>query len=205
MVMYFREDSNSNPFQVFNSAMKTFVTILEIFDEICVNVFRFGNWILFLIFLAMGLNLLITAKEKENRDKIRGRNLEYVQKRGRAGSVVFIFLGIGFLFKGLAIFLIMCFQSSLPPPIFRWLNIAHLYGNIISLEDLQNYDIFEASLFLFISLLSFVSLILISFGIYLILFNKRVLRTKYKSYSFFILGVIMGIVCGFTSGLLLTI
>ncbi len=195
----------SGPYDFLDSALSSIVSILEIFNEIAVNVFRLGNWILFLIFLAMGLNLLITAKEKENQEKIRGRNLEYVKKRGRAGSVVFILFGVGFLFKGIPIFLLICFHSSSPPPIYHWLGSVYLYYKVSTLEDLQNFDIFESSLFLFIGLLSFISIILISFGVYLILFNKRILRTKYKSYSLFILGVIMGIVCGFTSGLLLTI
>ena len=203
--MNLKGDSNSDPSQVYNSTTGTLIQVLEIFGEVCVNVFLFGNWILFLIFLAMGLNLLITAKEKENQERIRGRNLEYVKKRGRAGAVVFILFGVGFLFKGIPIFLLICFHSSSPPPIYHWLGCVYLYYKVSTLEDLQSLDLFESSLFLFIGLLSFISIILISFGIYLIVFNKRILRTKYKSYSFFVLGVIMGIVCGFTPGLLLTI
>lgn len=203
--MFVQGESNSNPYKAFDSTLAVLIKILEIFDEICINVFRFANWILFFVFLAMGINLLITAKEKEKQERIHGKNQEYVQKRGRCGAVIFILIGIGFLFKGLAIFLLICFQSSSAPPIFYWLNLNYLHEDITSLEDISKFNVFEISIFFLISLLSFISIILISVGTYFILFNKRVLRTRYKSFSFFILGLVMGMICGFTSGLLLTI
>ncbi len=204
--LFFTElEFNSNPYEYFASFSDILINILRIFNDICITIFRFGNWILFFVFLAMGINLLTTAKEKEKQEKIHGKNLEYIQKRGRVGSIVLILISIGFLFKGFSIFLLICLHSPNPPPIYHWLDCTHLYNKVNSLEDVDNLGVYETSLSLFFRLLSFLSVILIAFGVYLIMFNKRVLRTRYKPYSFFILGVIMGIVCGFTSGLYLTI
>ena len=157
------------------------------------------------IFLFLGINLLITAHERENQERIHGKNLEYIQKRGRTGSFILILIAIGFLFKGLTILAVISFNSFSAPPIFRWLKCQYLYNNIHTLEDLDRYNIFEVSLFLFISLMSFISVILLSFGFYLLLFNKRVLRTNYKSFSFIFLGIVLAWIFGITPGLLLTL
>ncbi len=204
--MISQENSDSSdPFSVFQSVNDAIVGILVPFNEICINIFRFGNWILFLIFIFLGVNLLMSAHEKETEERIHGKNLEYIQKRGRIGSFILILIAIGFLFKGLTILTIISFSSFSAPPVFRWLKCQYLYNNISTLEDLKKYDVFEVSLFLFISLVSFISIILISFGIYLLLFNKRILRTHYKACSFIVIGVILACIFGITPGLLLTL
>ena len=75
--------------------------------------FQNGNYVLFIIFLTMGIVLLFNAKEVEEHQKLYARNLEYIKKKGRAGTLICILLAIGFLSKGLLVFLDWCF-SSLP-------------------------------------------------------------------------------------------
>ena len=89
-------DESFNPI---GNTFNYFIEILESFNKICYDIFQFGNVIMFLIFLFMSLNLLLSAREREYKEKINARNLMYLKKRGRIGTVICSFLGIGYLVK----------------------------------------------------------------------------------------------------------
>jgi hypothetical protein len=170
---------------------------LEGFCSLSFNIFIFGNYILFLIFLIMAFKLLSAAKYKEYHEKVFGRNLEYVKKHGRVGTSVCIFISIGFLFKILTI-LFFYMSETLPAPfIFNWLGLNHVYYNSTSLNTLNTLNLLEKSLVFLTGLVSLISVLLICIGLYLMFFNKRILRTRYKSGSVFFSGIVLGVIFGF--------
>ncbi|MFX1445924.1 MAG: hypothetical protein ACFFHV_21115, partial [Promethearchaeota archaeon] len=83
---------------------------------------------------------------------------------------------------------------------FSWLRMEDYYYKANTLEEINSLDLFGKGLLFFICLASLISTLLFTFGIYLIFFNKRVLRTEYKPYSFFIVGLIFGVIFGFAPG-----
>ena len=68
------DDETFNPI---GNTFKYFIEILESFNKICYDVFQFGNVIMFLIFMFMSLNLLLSAREREYKEKINARNLMF--------------------------------------------------------------------------------------------------------------------------------
>lgn len=84
-------------FESFNPLTRLFAIIenlLRNFNEICYSIFRFGNFIMFLMFLFLGVNLLVSAKDKEYMEKLHARNMEYLKKKGRVGTIILLFLSI---------------------------------------------------------------------------------------------------------------
>ena len=73
-------------FNPINQIMGSLIDTLKTFNKVCYNVFQFGNVIMFLIFLFMALNLFLSAREIEYKEKISARNLEYLKKRDRIGG-----------------------------------------------------------------------------------------------------------------------
>jgi len=165
--------------------------------------FRFGNYILFLIFVIMGVVLLINAREKEYDEKIHGK-IEYVKRRGRIGTALCIILAFGFLSGKLTSFLYFIF-SLIPEPQFFINYIGIGFTSVESLEMANALAPHEKCLFLFINFLSFCSIILISIGIYLMCFNKFIIRSKLKFLSFVFVGVVYGLLFGFKTALRLLI
>jgi len=82
------EDETFNPI---GNTFNYFIEILKTFNKICYDIFQFGNVIMFLIFLFMSLNLLLSAREREYKEKINARNLIFLKKRGRIGTVISFF------------------------------------------------------------------------------------------------------------------
>ncbi len=189
-----------NPFDdVMSQIWDTLSSFAESFNDVSFLIFQFANFILFLVHLGLGVNLLWSAKSKENDEMIHGVNLEYIKKKGRIGTIVYILIGFGFLFKLLTYLLLICFDF-LPTPLFlNFFNKENLF-NEINLTD-SELKIFELFFARFTGLLSFLGIIFFSIGIYLIAFNKSILRTKYKPMSFFLLGVFLLIIFGVTPSL----
>ena len=82
----FHEVVFKGSFNPISQTMDSLTDSLKTFNKICYNVFQFGNVIMFLIFLFMALNLFLSARETEYKEKINARNLEYLKKRGRIGG-----------------------------------------------------------------------------------------------------------------------
>lgn len=106
-------DESFNPI---GNTFKYFIEILESINKICYDVFQFGNIIMFLIFMFMSLNLLLSAREREYKEKINARNLMFLKKRGRIGTVICFFLAIGYLVKVIPILVLLCLK---PFPAFN--------------------------------------------------------------------------------------
>ncbi|KKK42024.1 hypothetical protein LCGC14_1366720 [marine sediment metagenome] len=163
--------------------------------------FKNGNFLFFFLFLLMGIVLFINAREIEYHDKIRGKE-ELVKRRGRIGSVLLILLSFGFLSKDLFAFLFSIF-SNLPEPKFL---VKFMYEiDLYSLENIHTLDLGHRTLFFFISSFSLISLLLIIIGIYLLLFNKFILRSKLKTFAFLGVGLLFWILVGFNMALRLII
>ena len=178
---------------------------LKGFNIICSNIFRFGNVILFIVFLIMGINLLVNAKDKEYQEKIFARNLELAKRKGRIGTGVCIVLSVAFLSKGLLVFLLWCFKSFSLPLVFLIPYLTDFYYQGDTLDALNAFELVNSSIFLLMSMISLISLIAIAFGIYLILFNKRILRSKLKPYKVLGAGLLLAIIFGFPLSLRLMI
>ncbi len=172
------------------------------FNFVCYNIFQYGNLILFLFYFVLGGYLLVRAKNVEDKHKIYGRNLDFVRKRGRISAIILMLVAILFLFKVIPYLLLWFGQSFTLPPFMIWLGgfeVENALNSINTLNDLLPYDDITISFIFFIGLMSFISVILISLGFFLVVYNKNILRTKYKPISLIFLGIILSIVFGFTT------
>ncbi len=176
----------------FNSFLNNFLDGLCNFWYIF---FQYGNYILFAVFIIMGIVLYKSAKEKEYDEKVHGKE-EFVKKRGRAGSAVCIFLAFGFVSGHLTSFLLDVFRL-LPEPKLLMRYVGDKLVSINSLEELHLLNLYERVIYLANSFLSFVSFLLISISIYLILFNKFIIRSKLKYITFLCFGFFIWLSSGF--------
>ena len=183
-------------FEPFSGGIEYLNDSLKTFNKICYDIFQFGNIIMFLIFFFMSLNLLIFAKEREYKEKLQARNLEFFKKRGRIGTCICFFIGIGFLVKVIPILILLCLKPLPVPLIFNWFGIKEYYKNETTLKDIYSYDIYESSLLFFICLLSFCSTIMLTIGLYLIFFNQRILQSKLKAAKILFTGIALGFIVG---------
>jgi len=194
---------NSNPFDdIVGSILEGFTGFFRGFNFVCYNIFQYGNLILFLFYLALGGYLLVRAKNVEDKHKIYGKNLEFIKKRGRISAGILMSVAILFLFKAIP-FLLLWFSQSFTLPLFViWFGgpeVQDALNSIITINDLLSYDVITITIVFFTALMSLISVILISFGIYLAVFNKTILRTKYKPISLIFFGIVLSIVFGFTT------
>ena len=187
---------------IVESILESFTGFFRGFNFVCYNIFQYGNLILFLFYLVLGGYLLVRAKNVEDKQKIYGRNLEIIKMRGRISAAILLTVAILFLFKALPLLLLWFSQSFTLPPFVIWLGGAEVedaLNSIITINDLLSYDDITISFIFFIGLMSFISVILISFGFFLVVYNKSILRTKNKPISLILLGIILSIVFGFTT------
>ena len=156
-----------------------------------------GNFLFFILFFLMGTILFINAREIEYDEKIHGK-VELVKRRGRIGSALLILLSLGFLSKDIFAFLFSVF-NFLPEPRFivKFWNEIDLY----SLENIHTLDLGQRTFFFFISSISLISILLIFIGIYLMLFNKFILRSKLKTFGFLGAGFVFWLLVGFNMSL----
>ena len=169
--------------------------ILNAFSDFLYTIFFYGNYILFVIFVVMGIVLYLNAREIEYREEIHGK-IEAQKKRGRAGSVLCIFNTFGFLFKIITIFLYEIFNLFPEPELI----IRYDRGRFFTIDSLKNTNTlstFDRVFYFFISLLSLTSILSIAFGVYLLFFNKFILRSRLKFFEFLIVGLVFGVVFGF--------
>jgi hypothetical protein len=172
------------------------LTLLEGFKMVCYYIFEYGNVVFFIFFLLLGVNLLINARDKEEHDKIYARNLEYIKKRGRTGVFVCIAFSVAFLSKGLIIFLDWCFTLLPTPVFFSFEYLRRFYVDAVSWEVITNFNPLDSFLYILFSLISFMSILIVTFGIYLVFFNKKILRTKFKSYKVLGGGLVLLVIYG---------
>lgn len=187
---------------IVESILESFTGLFRGFNFVCYNIFQYGNLIFFLFYLVLGGYLLVRAKNVEDKQKIYGRNLEFIKKRGRISAAILMTVAVLFLFKALPYLLLWLGQSFTLPPFVIWFGGAEVedaLNSIITINDLLSYDDITISFIFFIGLMSFISVILISFGFFLVVYNKNILRTKYKPINLIFLGIILSIVFGFTT------
>ena len=177
---------NPNPLE---NLQEFLINFLKGFNGFCYNIFRFGNVILFFIFLIMGINLLVNAKRIENQEKIYARNIEYIKKKGRIGTVIYILLSVGFISKILPVFLLWCFEPLFIPLFFCFPNLKEYYETATPLSAVNSFELGYSSMYYLFSLFSLISIIVIVYGLYLTFFNKKILRTKVKSHKLLAAGI----------------
>jgi len=180
--------------------MEEFMIII---NDFFYAIFSFGNYILFGIFVFMGIMLFRNAREIEHGEKVP-RKIDSLKKRARAGSISCFFIAFGFLSKIFIVFLYDIFLL-LPEPELVIRVIVGNFNKINSLNMANSLPIYDRSLFFFISFLSFASIILIAISTYLILFNKYILRYKVKISTFLVIGLILWFFFGFRASLKLLI
>ncbi|MHA2051751.1 MAG: hypothetical protein ACW986_19230 [Promethearchaeota archaeon] len=137
--------------------------------------------------------LFFNAREIEYDEKLHGKE-ELVKKRGRIGMTIYFILGFAFLSRELIGALYKLF-SLLPEPAIL---VQYMHDiTSISLSNIHTLSIGGRTLFFFISFLSLISFVLILIGIYLVFFNKLILRSKLKFLLFLGVGFIFWIFTGF--------
>ena len=167
------------------------------------TIFFYGNYILFVIFVVMGIVLYKSAREIEYRENIHGK-IDAQKKRGRAGSVLCIFIAFGFLSKVFTVFLYDIFILFPEPEILiRW--VGDKLVSINSLDITNTLSIYDRLLFFLVSFSSLTAILSIAFGVYLMFFNKFILRSRLKFLEFLVLGLLFGLVFGFKASLKLLI
>ena len=167
------------------------------------TIFFYGNYILFVIFVVMGIVLYKSAREIEYRENIHGK-MEAQKKRGRAGSVLCIFIAFGFLSKVFTVFLYDLFILFPEPEIvIRW--VGDKLVSINTLNMTNTLSIYDRLLFFLVSFSSLTAILSIAFGVYLMFFNKFILRSRLKFLEFLVLGLLFGLVFGFKASLKLLI
>jgi len=171
------------------------------FNYFFYTLFKNGNFLFFFFFFLMGIILFINAREIEYDERIHGKE-ELVKRRGRIGTILLILFSFGFLSKDLFAFIFSIF-NVLPEP---KLLVKFMYEiDLYSLENIHTLDLGQRTLFFFISSFSLISLLLIIIGIYLLLFNKFILRSKLKTFAFFGVGFFFWLLVGFNMALRLII
>ena len=188
--------------------MRVCPAFLEDLIFFCYNLFQYANLILFLFYLGLGFYLLKSAKNIEDKLKTYGKNLEFIKKRGRISAAILLTIAILFLFKALPLLLLWMIQIFTLPPFVIWFggpNVQDALNSMVTIKDLIVYDDFTISIVFFIGLMSFLSVILISYGFFLSVYNKSVLRTKSKPFSLIFIGIVLIFVFGFTTYLRLMI
>ena len=196
------DDETFNPI---NNTFNYFIEILKTFNKICYDIFQFGNIIMFLVFLFMSLNLLLSAREREYKEKINARNLMFLKKRGRIGTVICFFLGIGYLVKVIPMIVLLCLKPFPAPLIFNWLDINDYYNSDTTLKDIYSYSTYETGMLFCICISSFCSTIMLTVALYLIFFNQRILYSQLKAAKLFVTGIALGFVFGLAPGFWLLI
>ena len=163
--------------------------------------FKNGNYLFFFLFFLMGAILFLNAREIEYDEKIHGKE-DLVKRRGRIGTVLLILLSFGFLSKDLFGFLFSTF-NFIPEPKFlvKFMPEIGLY----SLENIHTLDLGQRTFFFFIGSISLISILLIIIGIYLLFFNKFILRSKLKTFAFLGVGIFFWFLVGFNMSLRLMI
>ena len=187
---------------IIGSILETMTGFFRAFNFVCYNIFQYGTIILFLFYLGLGGYLLVSAKNVEDKQKIYGKNLEFIKKRGRVSAAILLIVAVLFLFKVLPFFILWFTRYLTLPPFVIWfggVEVKDALNSIITIKDLLSYDDIMISFIFFIGLMSFISVILISLGFVLVIYNKRSLRTKYKPINLIIIGIILTIVFGFTT------
>ncbi len=194
----------TDPFDVVNTSMNGLMELviapLRIFNKCCYDIFQFGNIIMFLLFLLMGINLLIFSKDREYYERLHARNLEFLKKRGRIGTIICILLGIAFLVKEFIKLILLCLSPLPAPPIFQWLRIDDLYRSELTRKDIYSYNVIASALLFGICLISLASSVLIIVGIYSMCFNKSVFESKLKAFKLLAIGILLGIIVGLAPG-----
>lgn len=142
----------TDPFEIFTESV---IAPLRIFNKLCYDIFQFGNIMMFLLFLFMGLNLLVFSKDREYYERLHARNLEFLKKRGRLGTIICILIGIAFLAKEFVKLILLCLSPLPAPLIFKWLRIDDLYRIETTRKDIYSYNVivstllFESSTFIY--------------------------------------------------------
>ena len=62
---------------ILGSILESMTGFFRAFNFFCYNLFQFGNLILFLFYLGLGVFLLVNAKNIELKHRIYGKNLEF--------------------------------------------------------------------------------------------------------------------------------
>ena len=193
MLLFLITLAQIEPFEMFTD----FLSGLNYF---CYQILSNGNNILFLFYLCLGIYLITSAKKAEEKSRIYGRNLDFIKKRGRIAALFLTTISILFLLNGLPWMLWLIFNSAPPSPIFEWipdLSYKNAYNSINFLSDVLVYEEGVIAFLLICGILSFGSVISLSFGIFLGMYNSTLLRTKQKPISYITLGLLLGIVFGF--------
>ena len=177
--------------------------LINALNDVLYAFFFYGNYIIFVIFVVMGIVLYLNAREIEYRENIHGK-IEAQKKRGRAGSVLCIFIAFGFLSKILTVFLYDIFNLFPEPELMiRW--DKNNFFAINSLENTHTLPTYDRLVSFLDCLLSLISILSIAFGTYLLFFNKFILRSRLKFLEFLILGLVFWVVFGFKASLRLLI
>ena len=165
--------------------------------------FSFGNYILFGIFVFMGIILYRNAREIEFGEKVP-RKIDSLKKRARAGAISCFFVAFGFLSKIFTVFL-YDILLVLPEPELLIRVIGGPFESINSLSMTTTLPITDKGLFFVFCFISFMSIILFAISVYLILFNKFILRYKVKISTFLGIGLFFWLFFGFKASLKLLI
>lgn len=184
-----------------NEIFEPLIPFLHGFNNFFYVLFKNANYLFFSLFLIFSALLLINAREIEYDEKIHGKE-ELVKKRGRVGMAIYFILAFAFLSEDLLKSLFQLFEM-LPEP-------AILLGYMkdfdsVSLNDVHSLDIWSRSFFFFVNALSLISLLLIIIGIYLMFFNKFILRSKLKFMAFIGVGFFFWVLVGFRTSLSLMV
>ena len=177
--------------------------LINALSDFLYTFFFYGNYILFVIFVVMGIVLYKSAREIEYGEKIHGK-IEAQKKRGRAGTILCIFIAFGFLFKIFTIFLYDIF-NMFPEPEIMIRFVGNKLITVNSLDITNTLPTLERLVFFVVSLFSFTSILSIAFGVYLMFFNKFILRTRLKFLSFLFVGLVFWVVFGFKASLKLLV
>lgn len=120
-----------------------------------------------------------------------------MKRIGGWASIILVILVILFLF-GIISYILKLFQDSYPLPLIYLFLRTNSYYNVASISNLTNLGLYELSLYSLLGFLSMIGILLISFSIYLGVYNKRVLFTKLKVSGFFTLAIVLLLFSSFT-------
>lgn len=180
--------------------------ICKFFCDIYSQIFNLSNYILFLWFLYLFYKLYVGVRDKEEDERLYSYKLKRLRKHGRIGMCACIVIGFLFLTKIMNV-IIEAISGGLSAPIMGgFLNFEAVDGGRII--RIGYYDIINSSkikmsyisgFFIYTySIISFVCFLLFTYGIYLLIYNNKILHTKWKPSHLLIIGIAGFILFGVT-------
>ncbi|MCP6718702.1 MAG: hypothetical protein KJI71_00535 [Patescibacteria group bacterium] len=174
-----------------------FEDILVFFNQLLGSVLSLGNYLLFAWFLYLFYSLYNGAKHKEQDERYLSHRLKQSRKHGRVGMIACGVIAVLFLTRVLIIVLVSLSSLFPEPFIYDFIFRMDVYLQIVN-HEIVSVLLVEKFFVLFLGFISLICFFLFTYGIFLLIYNEKILHKRWKPFKLLIIGLIGLIVIGFT-------